>query len=101
MNSEYPKKSLKLQEKLKRFMEEHIYLHDADCQRYTQQSENYWKDYPKLEEWKSQAKVFSKYGTLEYQEEWLKPLMNGDRRTALVMSKPKVASSANFLGRNG
>lgn len=37
--------------------------------------------------------VFAKYGTPEQQEKWLKPLMNGDIRSAFLMTEPEVASS--------
>ncbi|MGB0932085.1 MAG: acyl-CoA dehydrogenase family protein, partial [Chitinophagales bacterium] len=37
--------------------------------------------------------VFAKYGTPEHQEKWLKPLMNGDIRSAFLMTEPAVASS--------
>ena len=57
MNFEYTKKSLNLQEKLKSFMEQHIFPNDKDRQRYTQDPKNWWQDYPKLEEWKAAAKA--------------------------------------------
>ncbi len=37
--------------------------------------------------------VLAKYGTPEQQEKWLKPLMNGDIRSAFLMTEPEVASS--------
>ena len=37
--------------------------------------------------------VFAKYGTPEHQQEWLKPLMNGEIRSAFLMTEPEVASS--------
>ncbi|MDP3175980.1 MAG: acyl-CoA dehydrogenase family protein [Phenylobacterium sp.] len=37
--------------------------------------------------------VFNRYGTLEQKERWLRPLMNGDIRSAFLMTEPAVASS--------
>lgn len=37
--------------------------------------------------------VFHRYGTLEQKEEWLRPLMNGEIRSAFLMTEPAVASS--------
>ncbi|HEY3697216.1 acyl-CoA dehydrogenase family protein [Phenylobacterium sp.] len=37
--------------------------------------------------------VFSRYGTLEQKERWLRPLMNGEIRSAFLMTEPAVASS--------
>jgi acyl-CoA dehydrogenase len=37
--------------------------------------------------------VFERYGTEELKEEWLKPLLNGEIRSAFAMTEPNVASS--------
>ena len=37
--------------------------------------------------------VFERYGTLEQKEKWLRPLMNGEIRSAFLMTEPAVASS--------
>jgi len=56
MNFEFSEKSLALQEKLQRFMEQHVFPSDKDRRAYIHHPDNLWKDYPKMEEWKAAAK---------------------------------------------
>ncbi|MFY8049558.1 MAG: acyl-CoA dehydrogenase family protein, partial [Erythrobacter sp.] len=37
--------------------------------------------------------VFFRYGTREHKEAWLRPLMNGEIRSAFLMTEPNTASS--------
>lgn len=37
--------------------------------------------------------VFMRYGSKEHKQKWLKPLMNGEIRSAFLMTEPNVASS--------
>jgi acyl-CoA dehydrogenase len=37
--------------------------------------------------------VFMRYGSKEHKQKWLKPLMNGEIRSAFLMTEPAVASS--------
>jgi acyl-CoA dehydrogenase len=37
--------------------------------------------------------ILNRYGTIEQKERWLRPLMNGEIRSAFLMTEPQVASS--------
>lgn len=54
MNFEYSEKSVALQNKLKRFMEDHIYQHEQAHREFVQQ--NKWQHFPPIEDLKSKAK---------------------------------------------
>ena len=56
MNFEYTEKSKILQTRVQDFMEAHIYPHENEIKAFHESPENLWQDYPRLEEWKSEAK---------------------------------------------
>jgi len=145
MNFKFTQKSLKLQKRVQRFMDEHIIPVEHEYYNYSQgdklwdvwpgldklkelaKAEGLWnlflpEDYGKLSPgltnleyaplaeimgsvaWASEVfncsapdtgnmEVLAKYGTAEQQDKWLKPLMNGDIRSAFLMTEPRVASS--------
>ncbi len=145
MNFKFTQKSLKLQQRVQRFMDEHIIPVEHEYYNYSQ-GDKLWDVWPGLDKLKELAKaeglwnlflpenygalspglsnleyaplaeimgsvawasevfncsapdtgnmeVLAKYGTPEQQDKWLKPLMNGELRSAFLMTEPRVASS--------
>jgi len=135
MNFKFTQKSLKLQKRVQRFMDDNYSQGDKlwdvwpglEKLKELAKAEGLWnlflpEDYGKLSPgltnleyaplaeimgsvaWASEVfncsapdtgnmEVLAKYGTPEQQEKWLKPLMNGEIRSAFLMTEPRVASS--------
>ena len=146
MGFELTPRAEELNEKLKVFMDEHIYPREHEYEEFTNDHNNLWQ-YPEwFEDLKQEARnqglwnlflpeeykpwspgltnveiaplfetmsrsawaqqifncnapdrgnmeVLAKYGTPEQQEQWLKPLLAGEIRSAYAMTEPDVASS--------
>jgi alkylation response protein AidB-like acyl-CoA dehydrogenase len=43
--------------------------------------------------------LFARYGTDQQKSRWLKPLRDGEIRSAFAMTEPGVASSGNYSSR--
>ena len=146
MNFEHSDKVKGLVEKLKQFMDDHVYPLEPDYLAWVTNHENNWKRWAPMEDLKVKARaaglwnlflpqsygdlspgltnleyatlaeemgkiswssevfncsapdtgnmeVLAKYGTEAHKAKWLEPLMNGEIRSAFLMTEPEVASS--------
>ncbi|KAG1648871.1 Acyl-CoA dehydrogenase family member 10 [Nymphon striatum] len=101
------------------FIAENVLPIEKEVDAFHHDPANAWKKWPGLEGLKQKAKdaeimgrgiwfseifncsppdtgnmeVLAKYGSPEHQDKWLKPLMNGEIRSAFLMTEPEVASS--------
>jgi acyl-CoA dehydrogenase len=146
MNFEHTNKSIKLQQKLTAFIQEHVVPIEEEFIAFQADKNNMWKRFPKTETLKQKAKevglwnlflpkeygnlspgftnleyaplaeimgkkiwvseifncsapdtgnmeVLAKYGNDAQKKQWLAPLMDGEIRSAFLMTEPQVASS--------
>ena len=56
MDFEFTDSAKDLQDRVKAFMDKHLYPVEKEVRHFHEQHENLWKEYPKMEEWKQLAK---------------------------------------------
>ena len=146
MNFEFTDKTQSLVDKVKDFMDTHLYPIEKEAREFFEDPATLWQEWPGMEDLKAKARaaglwnlflpedygdyspgltnleyaplaqemgkipwcsevfncsapdtgnmeVFAKYGTEEHKAKWLTPLMNGEIRSAFLMTEPRVASS--------